>query len=138
MAAFDQDLSVETGVGDVNLDPDPLLKIYELDPRSHIVPLDLINVVAVAPEVEADVNEPAQLVNAPTCIGDDILAAAPPLVPLPSFPKYALPQAHKVPSVFTANIVSEVLDVASSAQVPNVPTWTGELRLTVSPRPSMP
>jgi hypothetical protein len=84
--------------------------------------LDLINIVVVPLEVEADVNEPAQLVNAPTCIGDDILAAAPPLVPLPNFPKYALPQDHKVPSVFTANIVSELVEVASSAQVPNAPT----------------
>src|SRR5579885_1593940 len=59
------------------------------------------------------------------------------VVPSPSWPESFIPQAHTVPSFFTARLCATP---AASAVTPTMPplTWTGVERLVVVPSPSCP
>ena len=79
----------------------------------------------MAAQEKALIDADAQLVNAPTCTGEDRYVVS--FRPRP--PSRLYPQDHKVPSVLMAT--QAYLPVETFAQLVNAPTCVGEDRLFI-------
>src|ERR687886_659642 len=77
-----------------------------------------------------------ELIPAPTPLFSHVVTVASVVLPSPSWPNWLEPQAHTVPSLFSAKLYLRPLATAST--LPRLLTRTGVLLLVISSSPSWP